>query len=27
MPGWWVLKLGVKGLEGQADTITFNVVL
>ena len=27
MPGWWVLTLAVKGLEGQADTITFNVVL
>jgi hypothetical protein len=27
MPGWWVLKLAVKGLDGQADTITFNIIL
>lgn len=27
MPGWWVLKLAVKGPDGRSDTVTFNLVL
>lgn len=27
MPGWWVLKLDVRGADGRYDSITFNVVL
>lgn len=27
MPGWWVLKLDVRGADGRSDTVTFNVVL
>lgn len=27
MRGWWVLKLAMKGPDGRADRITFNLVL
>ena len=27
MTGWWVFKVGVTAVDGQADQVTFNIIL